>query len=71
MVRQASQGERGTDTDGMTDMRAKMTKLKRQALNFKNKLSEAVAARDLALAELQSSKEVRTRLKVMEVWSAP
>ena len=62
MVQQASQGERGTDADEITDMKAKMTKLKRQALNFKNKLAEAIAARDTALSELQSSKEVCTLL---------
>ena len=33
--------------------------MKRQALTFKTKYTEAAAARDTALAELQTLKEVR------------
>ncbi len=44
--------------DEVADLKAKITKLKRQALNFKNKLGEAVAARGAAMAELQALKEV-------------
>ena len=55
---QGASEEKGPATDEVADLKAKMTKLKRQALNFKNKLGEAVAARDTALAELQALKEV-------------
>jgi uncharacterized coiled-coil DUF342 family protein len=55
---QGAPEERGPATDEVAELKAKITKLKRQALNFKNKLGEAVAARDVTLAELQTLKEV-------------
>lgn len=54
--------EKGAAADEVTDMKAKLTKLKRQALNFKNKLGEAVTARDTALSELRALKEVSKTL---------
>lgn len=51
--------EKGTAADEAMDWKARATKMKRQALTFKTKYTEAAAARDTALAELQALKEVR------------
>ena len=52
--------EKVAAVDEAMDWKARATKLKRQALTYKTKFSEAAAARDTALAELQALKEVRT-----------
>jgi hypothetical protein len=36
------------------DLKAKLTKVKRQAITLKSKLAEATAARDAAIAELEA-----------------
>ena len=51
--------EKAASVDEAMDWKARATKLKRQALTYKTKFSEAAAARDTALAELQALKEVR------------
>lgn len=51
--------DRSAAADEAVDWKARATKLKRQALTFKTKYSEAAAARDTAIAELQALKEVR------------
>ncbi len=42
----------------MKDLKAKLAKIKRQAITFKSKYNEAAAARDAALAELEVIKQV-------------
>ena len=42
--------------DNAHDLKAKLAKIKRQALTFKAKLAEASAARDAALEELKALK---------------
>ena len=56
-VLQMGPEEKGAAAD--EDWKARATKMKRQALAFKTKYTEAAAARDTALAELQILKEVR------------
>ena len=51
--------ERTAAADEAMDWKARATKLKRQALTYKTKYSEAAAARDAAMAELQALKGVR------------
>ena len=42
--------------DSVPDLRAKLAKIKRQALAFKAKLADAAAARDAALEQLAALK---------------
>jgi hypothetical protein len=44
------------------DLKAKLAKIKRQAITFKSKFTDAAATRDAALAELEALKQVRYEL---------
>lgn len=44
--------------EDVKDLKAKLAKIKRQAITFKSKYNEAAAARDAALAELEVIKQV-------------
>lgn len=44
----------------MKDLKAKLAKIKRQAISFKTKFTEAAVARDAALAELEVLKQAST-----------
>lgn len=44
--------------DDVKDLKAKLAKIKRQAITFKSKYNEAAAARDTALVELELIKQV-------------
>ena len=54
---QMAPDEKGAATDEASDWKARATKLKRQALNFKTRYTEAAAARDTALAELEVQRQ--------------
>jgi hypothetical protein len=51
--------EAAPGADSVPDLRAKLAKIKRQALAFKAKLADAAAARDAALEQLAALKVLR------------
>jgi hypothetical protein len=65
-------GEDQSLNENVTELRAKLAKAKRQALTFKSRLAEAVAARNAALEELQALKsKVRTSPQLSMLYSMP
>ncbi len=57
MLADSESAEGAPAVDDVKDLKAKLAKIKRQAITFKTKFTEAAAARDAALAKLDALKQ--------------